>query len=230
MTPLPTRSVAAAAETRHSCRAFTGRPVEASLVRELLATAQRAPSWCNVQPWQVHVTAGAQTDALRAFLAERIPGATASYDIPAPGPYTGVHAARRRESGLALYASLGIGRDDKAARFEQAWRNFTFFDAPHVAVLTVDRDLGPYALVDAGAWLSHFTLAATDAGVATIAQAAIASYSPLVREFFGLSAQRHVVCAISFGYADEADPVNAFRTTRAELSDVVDARGFDSWA
>jgi nitroreductase len=229
VTPPSTRSVAVAAENRHSCRAFTDRPVESRLVRELLATAQLAPSWCNVQPWRVHVTAGAQTDALRAFLAERIPEATASYDVPPPGPYTGVYAERRRESGLALYESLGIAREDRPARLRQAWRNFTFFDAPHVAVLSVDRDLGPYALVDAGAWLSHFTLAATDAGVATIAQAAIASYSPLVREFFDLPEQWNVVCAVSLGYADGTDPVNAFRTTRAELADVVEARGFDSW-
>ncbi|WP_224769434.1 nitroreductase [Nocardioides ochotonae] len=229
MPSLSTRSVAEVAAARHSCRAFTDRSVEPALVRELLQTAQLAPSWCNVQPWQVHVTAGDQTDALRRFLAERIPEATASYDVTPPGPYTGVHAERRRQSGLALYDSVGIAREDKAARFAQAWRNFTFFDAPHVAVLSVDSDLGPYALVDAGVWLSHFLLAATDVGVATIAQAAIASYSPLVREFFDLPDERHVVCAVSFGYADEGDVVNDFRTTRADLADVVDARGFDSW-
>lgn len=225
----PTRSVAAVAAARHSCRAFTDRPVDPALVRELLATAQSAPSWCNVQPWQVHVTAGAQTDALRAYLTERIPSTTGAYDVTPPGPYTNVYAERRRASGLALYDSVGIARDDRTARFAQAWRNFTFFDAPHVAVLTVDRGLGPYALVDAGVWLSHFLLAATDEGVATIAQAAIASYSTLVREFFKLPEDRHVVCAISFGYANEADPVNAFRTTRADLADVVDPRGFATW-
>lgn len=224
-----TRSIAEVAAARHSCRAFTDRPVAPAVARALLETAQLAPSWCNVQPWQVHVTAGQQTDAFRTFLTERIPNVTPSYDVTPPGPYTGVHGERRRESGLALYESVGIGRDDKAARLAQAWRNFTFFDAPHVAVLSVDRDLGPYALVDAGAWLSHFVLAATDAGVATIAQAAIASCSPLVREFFDLPEERHVVCAVSFGYADDADPVNAFRTTRADLADVVDARGFDAW-
>lgn len=182
-----------------------------------------------MQPWQIHVTAGGETDALRSFLTERIPDATVSYDVPAPEPYTGVHAGRRRESGLALYQSVGIRRDDAAAHIRQAWRNFLFFDAPHVAVLTVDRDLGPYALVDAGAWLSHFLLAATEAGVATIAQAAIASYSPLVRAFFDLSQHRLVVCAVSFGYADDTNPVNGFRTRRADLADIVDARGFTSW-
>jgi nitroreductase len=229
VTSSPTRSVADAAAVRYSCRAFIDRPVADSLVRELLETAQRAPSWCNVQPWQVHLTAGSQTDALRSFLADRIPDTTAVYDISPPGPYTGVHARRRRESGLALYESVGIRRDDAAARIRQAWRNFTFFDAPHVAVLTVDRDLGPYALVDVGAWLSHFLLAATEAGIATVAQAAIASYSPLVREFFHLPPERQVVCAVSFGYADETDPVNGFRTRRADLGDVVDARGFTAW-
>ena len=228
MTSSP-RSVAEAAAARHSCRAFTDRPVEPALVRRLLETAQLAPSWCNVQPWQVHVTGGDQTEALRSHLAERIPTTAAAYDVPPPGAYAGAHAERRRESGLALYASLGIEREDTAARQAQAWRNFTFFDAPHVAVLSVDRELGPYALVDAGVWLSHFLLAATEAGVATIAQAAIASYSPLVREFFDLPSERDVVCAVSFGYADGSAPVNSFRTSRVDLAEVVDARGFDTW-
>ena len=37
-----------------------------------------------------------------------------------------------------------------------------------------------------------------------------------VRDFFGLSAERWVVCGISFGFADAAHPANGFRTTRAD--------------
>lgn len=224
----PTPQLDKLTSARHSCRAFTEEPLTESLVRHLLATAHRSASWCNVQPWQVVVTAGAETEHFRSFLAHRIPGSDSSYDVPPPGPYTGVHAARRKESGLALYRSVGVGRDDPDARARQAWQNFTFFGAPHVAILTSDAAIGPYGLVDCGGWLSTFLLAATEAGVATIAQAAIAAYAPLVREFFALPEHRHIICAVSFGRPSSGHPANGFRTTRAPLEEIADMRGFAS--
>jgi len=57
--------------------------------------------------------------------------------------------------------------------------------------------------------------------VATIAQAALAGYAGFIRSYFGLDETRHVVCGISFGYEDPAHPANGFRTTRADLDEVV---------
>jgi hypothetical protein len=45
--------------------------------------------------------------------------------------------------------------------------------------------------------------------------------SDLVREHFALPTNRRVVCAISFGYADENHPANGFRTDRAGMSEVI---------
>jgi nitroreductase len=64
-------------------------------------------------------------------------------------------------------------------------------------------------------------LAAHSLDTATIAQGAIASRSQVVRKHFGMSDDRKVVCAISFGFADGSHPANAFRTTRADLNEVV---------
>ena len=64
-------------------------------------------------------------------------------------------------------------------------------------------------------------LAAQGAGVASIAQAALAAYPELIRSHFGLSADRQVVCGISFGYEDPQHPANSFRTTRARLEEAV---------
>ncbi|MGN0064318.1 MAG: nitroreductase [Nocardioides sp.] len=216
------------AQARHSCRAFLPEPLEADLVTDLLDVAGSSASWCNVQPWQVVVTGPEETEKLRSFLAERIPTSAGGYDITPPASYEGAHAERRRGSGFALYEAVGVARDDKAGRMQQAWRNFTFFDAPHVAVLTADAALGPYALVDCGGWLSTFMLAATSAGVATVAQAAIASQSGLVREFFDLPEDRHVVCAISFGRPDPEHPANQFRTDRVGVETYAGLRGFTS--
>ena len=97
--------------------------------------------------------------------------------------------------------------------------NFRFFGAPHVAALTSEAELGPYGLVDCGGFLTALTLAAAERGVATIPQAALASYAPFLHRFFDLPGSRTVVCAISMGRADDSHPANSFRTTRAGLSE-----------
>lgn len=64
-------------------------------------------------------------------------------------------------------------------------------------------------------------LAATSRGVATIAQAAQASRSSVIRDHLALPESRRVVCGISFGCSDEAHTADQFRTTRAPLQEVV---------
>lgn len=46
-------------------------------------------------------------------------------------------------------------------------------------------------------------------------------HSCRLRQFFGLAPERHIVCGLSFGYADNAHPANGFRTSRAPLEDAV---------
>lgn len=205
---------------RHSARAFTDREVPREVVDEVLAKAQRAPSWCNTQPWQVHVLSGGARDRFSKTLGEAVLTRPQVADLGLP-TYTGVAAERRRESGYALYEALGIERSDRDARALQSFKNFEFFGAPHVLVLTTDAELGTYGAVDAGGWLTVLMLLLAEAGVGSIAQGAIAMYSDVVRDFLGLGEDRRVVCAVSFGYEDAEDPVNAFRTSRAPMGEVV---------
>ena len=64
-------------------------------------------------------------------------------------------------------------------------------------------------------------MAATALGIATIPQAAIAAYAPLLKEHLGLPEDRLILCAISLGYADPNAPANSFRTERAETADII---------
>ncbi|MFC9735736.1 nitroreductase [Streptomyces roseolus] len=207
---------------RWSCRAFLPDQVPDGVITEMFTMAQRTASWCNVQPWQVHLTKGEGTRrfaaGLAAYVETRPPAAP---DLPMPEEYRGVHRERRRGAGHALYAALGIARTDREAREEQYSKNYAFFGAPHVAVVTTARDQGVYGAVDCGAYVTNLLNAATSLGVATIPQAAIARYADHVREHLRIPEDRLVVCAVAFGYADTAHPVNAFRTARADVADVV---------
>ena len=212
---------------RSSCRAFDRAPLPRELIADLLEVAGRTASWCNSQPWHVVVTDPDETDALRARLLGALDrGEGTGYDVAPPAAYDGVFRDRRRAAGFALYDSVGIARDDQAARMEQGLRNFRFFDAPHVVVVSADAALGPYALVDCGGFVASLLLAAQSAGVAAIAQGATAGFSPVLHDHLGIPSEHVVVCTVALGRADEEHPVNRCRTGRAALDEFVSWRGF----
>ncbi|WP_245596446.1 nitroreductase [Nocardioides alkalitolerans] len=221
MTTDVTAGLARLLDERYSCRAFLPGEVPEVTLRHVLALAQRTASWCNTQPWGVHLLSGEATTALADRLTAHVPTRPPVADLPLPAGYSGVYDARRKESGFALYASLGIERGDREARGAQAMLNYRFFGAPHVAIVTTDREQGTYGAIDCGGYVATLLLAAQAAGVAAVPQAAIAMASDAVREHLALPEDRLVVCAVALGLADPDHPANAFRTTRADVDEVV---------
>jgi nitroreductase len=218
--------------TRHSCRAYKQDPVPRRTIEAILEIAQGAASWCNSQPWQVVVTEGEATERFReALYAHACSMSWADQktrpeqpDFPFPARYVGVYKERQRETGWALYESVGITHGDRAASGRQMLENFRLFGAPHVMIVTSEEDLGVYGAIDCGAYVAQIMLAAQSLGVATIAQAALAGVSAFVRDWFDLPPHRKIVCGISFGFADPDHPANHFRTRRASLDEVVNWR------
>ncbi|MGB5865388.1 MAG: nitroreductase [Sulfitobacter sp.] len=209
-------------EDRYSCRAFRPDPVpDADLIR-IIEAARHVPSWCNAQPWQVEITRGFATETLREKLTQTaLAGTPPSPDLDWPVKYTGPYSERRRTCGFQLYDAVGIEKSDRKGRAGQMLRNYALFDAPHVAIVHSPAELGPYGAMDTGGFVTAFTLAATALGIATVPQAAIAAYAPLLKENLGIAEDRLILCAISLGYADEDHPANSFRTARAAVDDII---------
>jgi nitroreductase len=205
---------------RHSCRAFSPEPLPRALIEAMLETAQRTATWCNVQPWRVIVTEGEGTERFRTGLQDAVQREQVNADIPLPREYHGVYQERRRDSGLALYETLGIARDDQAGRMRQSLENFRLFGAPHALIVHSDAKLGEYGYIDCGGYIANLLIAAESLGIAAIPQAAIAMQSRFIHQHFDLPEDRVVVAGVSFGWEAEHQ-VNQFRTSRAELPDVV---------
>ena len=208
-------------EGRSSCRAFRPDPVPRETITRILALAQQSPSWCNTQPWQVAITDGAGTERFRSGLGGYVRSSPQQPDFAFPLEYVGEYRARRKDCAMQLYSSLGIADGDRRSSTGQTMKNFDLFGAPHVAVITTDESLGVYGAVDCGVYVGTFLLAAESLGVAAVPQAALAGCAPYIRSFFDLPADRKVVCAISFGFADSEHPANSFRTPRADVETVV---------
>ncbi len=209
---------------RWSCRGFLPEQIPDETIEKIVRVAQNVPSWCNAQPWQLLITRGDATERFRAMIKTALEQEQMAPDIPFPEHYTGVYQKRRRECGWQLYDAVGVNKRDHAASRRQLLENYKLFDAPHVTIVTTEAALGPYGVLDCGAFVSAFMLAARAVNVASIAQAALAAYAGAVRAHFDIAATRQILCGISFGRANLAHPANSFRTTRASPDEVIDWR------
>ena len=126
-------SVDAAILSRFSARAFLDKPVQKSVLEELLQVAARAPSGTNTQPWNVYVVQGATKDKLVNEVCD-VHNAMASnpalaaehaeeYDYY-PSKWVSPFIDRRRECGFGLYGVLGIGKGDKEKMHLQHQQNY----------------------------------------------------------------------------------------------------------
>lgn len=208
-------------EGRFSCRGYLDKQVKTETIKKIVSSASRVPTWCNAQPWQVLVTKGEETKTFSEVLSSAAENGPMAPDFEWPEQYAGAYLDRRRECGYQLYEAVGIQRDDRVRRSEQMMENFRFFGAPHVAIVTSEADLGPYGAMDCGGFIALFTLAAKAMGIATVVQASVTGYAPVIRKYFKIPDSRLIQTAITFGYEDPDHPANNFRTSRAPIGDVI---------
>jgi nitroreductase len=209
--------VTEAVRRRKSVRAFSDRRVPEELLRGLLETAARAPSGGNVQPWRIYLVHGDAMVRLRTFLAER-PIEPGEYEIY-PANLWEPYRTNRFALGEAMYATIGIGRDDKAGRLAQFAKNGDFFGAPAGLFCFIDRRMGPPQWSDLGMFLQTFMLLAVEAGLATCAQEYWSVRHGAVQEFVGAPADEMLFCGMAVGYADEAAPINSLESDRMPLDE-----------
>jgi len=204
----------AAWRARRSIRAFRPEPLPRETLAGLFEAAQRAPSWCNVQPWRVVVTEPPRTAEVAAALQAAARSGFPQPEVPFPLDYPPPYKEHRIACGKALYQAMGVARDDKAGRYDAWLRNYALFDAPHVAVVSCDRRLGPYAYVDVGVWLGYLLSAAALLGIDTCPMASVAAYPAPLRSLLPIADTDAILFGLTLGRADEGAPANACRTTR----------------
>ena len=219
-------TVSQAVRQRHSVRAYLSRPVERGVVERILTDAARAPSGGNLQPWHVDVLAGEALDELRARVRERLAAGLDSPEYQSyPSDIRALHADRRRAGGEALYAALGIERDDKPARWSQFLKNYELFGAPVGLFFSIDRGFDRPQWAHLGMFIQTIMLLAQERGLGTVPQEAWAAMHSTVSDFLGLPAQRMLYCGLALGYEDEEHPINRFRTAREPVESFATFRG-----
>ncbi|MGB1467032.1 MAG: nitroreductase [Alcanivorax nanhaiticus] len=225
---------------RHSVRAFSDKPVSDELLDAVLTTASTSPSWSNTQPYMIAIAKGAVLEDLRETLPPKFDELVAlargskirqikakltnngvpDGDFQPVTNYPKDLQPRRNATGHQLYELLGIERGDKAGRHQQMRENFRFFNAPVALFIFVHEGLDVYSPLDAGIFLQSLMLAATDAGLGTCAQGALALWRSPLEKHFDIPTHYKLLCGLSLGYeADEA--INRFKPKRAPLDELL---------
>lgn len=217
----------AALARRKSVRGFRPEPLSRATLDTLFGAAQRAPSWCNVQPWRVVVTAPPLTSQVAEALTAAATSGMPTPDVPFPMDYPEPYSTHRRQCGGALYGAMGIERHDKASRYDAWLRNYGLFGAPHMAVVSHDRRLGQYATLDVGVWLGVLIAAAATLGVDLCPMASVAAYPAPLRSVLAIPDDELILFGMAIGTEDPAVPANACRTTRDPLSANIRFAGFE---
>ncbi len=211
-----------AVHARHSYRGFLPKAVDKNTLKGVFELANWAPSNCNVQPWHVHVASGEACNRLREKMkAAAVENPNGNSDFPWQGKFTGPYRERQICSALGLWEYQGVTREDREKRAWSWMRNFEFFDAPHVAFIFVTDEF-PETIrlaADVGMYAQTLMLSLANAGIGSCPQTSISCFPDLVREELGIESQFKLLMGLSFGYIDQSNAANNFRTERAALED-----------
>lgn len=219
-------NVAEAVLTRRSIRAFQDKPVPLDVIRRVMDTARWAPSGCNFQPWEATIVTGQPLKDLQAKMAVTPPQNPREYswDDPEVIPEC---KARLHGVGKAMYAAMGIGREDVEARNKFMGANLVSFGAPAVLLCYFDRRMGPPQWSDVGMWLQTIMLLLRGEGLDSCPQEFLSVYAKLIKDFLGVSDETHIFfCGIAIGYREADNPVNQFEREREPVDGNVKFLGF----
>jgi nitroreductase len=227
----PAKTVTEALETRLSVRDFLPDPVPLATIRQVLATASRAPSGGNVQPWRIDVVTGTRLDELKAIMQRRLAEVAAGdrseqaeYDIY-PKELVAPHRDYRFKIGEDMYARLGIPREDKAKRLQWFARNYQFFGAPMALFCTLDRRMGPPQWSDCGMFLQSVMLLLREQGLDSCAQECWAVYPKTITQFLGTPPERMLFTGMAIGWRNPEHTINQLRSDRAAVDDFTTFHG-----
>lgn len=204
---------------RRSIRGFLDTPVPENVIREVLQDGQYAPSNCNTQPWNTHVVLGDKLKQLSTLLHAKNDAGEFTPDFTFDqNDYYGEYRKRNDALGKAYYEAMNVMREDKDGRRRVGAMNYSFFNAPQVALLFMPS-FGDNVRVagDMGMYGQTLLLSLAARGLGGIPQTALGFFAGTIREFLGIPEELKMLFGISFGYVDEAALGNRIHMDRVPV-------------
>jgi len=213
---------------RRSIRGFKKDSVELATIKRIIQIGRSAPSGANLQPGRFTVLTNKPLQDLISVLQEAIDNDTPSTSEYSyfPTPLPDHLLQRKRATGFGLYEALNIDRRDIQARKKQFRSNYRFFNAPIGIVVSIEKNLGKGCFMDLGMALQTIFIATQTENLACCGIGALANYGKRIHKHLELPEEEIVVCGIAIGYNDKTNRVNSFKTSRLDISEYADFRGF----
>jgi len=218
---------------RQSIRAFKPDRVPQAILKEIMESALRAPSWANTQPWEFAIVAGSKLDEIRQGCLEKVEEEPI-YDIARPQEYPEPYDSRRRALARKQYEILRIGREDREGRVWWRLKNLGHYGAPSVIYICLDRsfyfqgkDINVWPIFDCGMVAENIMLLATNYGLGTIVQGQAVSYPEVIRKVLGIPDSKLIVLGMAIGYPNWDEPINQIQSEREPLGSIAKWYGFE---
>ena len=181
--------------------------------------AINAPSANNLQPWEITVVMDKEKERLSRTLlkAYREKHISCSSGAIKPMPQC------IRQRGIQTNDEMKVYTNKLRVTLD-AFVNegsCSFYGAPAVIIICLDDCFSSRQMVDAGTFTAYFVLAAHASGLSTCPIGLITEYSGEIKELLNIPENKKVVIGIALGYADPANPVNQFRSSRIDISELV---------
>ncbi|KAF2121235.1 hypothetical protein BDV96DRAFT_640630 [Lophiotrema nucula] len=122
----------------------------------------------------------------------------------------------RSEMGHLLYGPEGynVGREDKEAMRAAQLRNYSFFEAPLGAIISMDKSLAQVDALSIGMYLQTVCLLLAERGLGTCVAVSVVGYPHVLRKELGLADHMVPLTGLAVGYEDEEKMLNKMRVKR----------------
>ncbi len=204
---------------RRSARAFQPVPIPKETIAEILRLTVNAPSANNLQPWEFVVVMDEEKDRLsrrllKAYKEKQIScGSGAVKPLPKAIKQRGV---RTLEAMKSYVEKTGSSVDSFVNE-----GSCNFYGAPAAIIICIDDCFSARQLVDVGTAVGYLVLAAQASGLATCPIGLITDYADEIKDLLNIPENKKVVIGVALGYPDRENPMSQFRSSRADLSELV---------
>ncbi len=213
---------------RHSTRKFLDKKVDEVLIKEIIADAQCAPSWCNSQPWKAYVVTGeAAKKMTKSHNDNNVNGTRAWCDIIPPQFGDDDWTPAEWKNMRAFWSAFDVGIDGNFGdKYDMIKDSAWAFHAPAIIYITIPKKSTMYQAYDAGAFGYGITLAAHERGLSSIPAHEFIRFPEEIRAVFDIPEEEAIFMGIGIGYPDEEAGINNVykpnEKVRASLEEILE--------
>ncbi len=143
--------------------------------------------------------------------------------------YEGAYRQRQVDIAKALFAKMGIAREDAVARQDWVMRGFRQFDAPVSIVMTCEKSMEHDTIChfDMGAAVYGLVLAAWTRGLGSVINGQGIMQSSVVREHARIPDDQTIMTCIAMGWPNFDFLACSVKSEREDNANFVTFTGFD---